>query len=237
MTTAALLALGSAALLAARAPASAAPLRWNVTIEGSILQTGDRTTRTTSPGCTLERTERTSESWTWQTAAPVTIGARRGEGVAVELTRGGRRGGVRIPVIVTASATSTGISQGSGADCPPGFGSSSLCGTSQPWTDLSVVLRWNPRSGRLETGPPAATPAALRRHAGGCGTSLYGAASLAERPFPTLVTTRSLAAESLLGGGASLTRQAAEVARRSEPGLAVERRTARALVRLAPVAR
>ena len=78
ITTAALLALGGAALLTATAPASGAAVRWNVTLEGSIVQTGERTTRTAAPGgCTLERTEHTAEHWTWRTAAPVAIAVRR----------------------------------------------------------------------------------------------------------------------------------------------------------------
>ena len=139
-------------------------------------------------------------------------------------------------MIGSATSTVSGSSSG-GADCSPGFGSSSLCGGSRPWMDLSVDLRWNARSGRFETGPPAPTPAALRRRAGGCGASIDGAASLGERPFPGLVTSRSVPAAALLGAPAPFSRQAQDVARRSEPDRASERRTTRALVRLVPAAR
>lgn len=180
-------------------------------------------------------TDTTSEQWRWRTSGPVAIEVRRSARGQVELSRGQRSGEIQIPVLASLTVTSTRSTRSTGPtpDCSPGSGLSGYCPSGRSDTELSVSVRWNSGSRRLELGPPAATPQALGRRIGGCGAG-GDPTSLLELPFGTLTARRPVTAPTLLWAAAPFAREARSEIRRREPEGARETRFSRILVRLTP---
>ncbi len=221
---------------AARAPRANDPVRWTLSLVGTVSSQRESTTITTSPaGCSTEVTDRTAELWRWRTPARVTIEVRRDERGRVELSRGVHTGVIQVPVLASLAVTSTRSTRSTGPapDCSPGSGLSGYCPSGRSDTGLSVSVRWNPGSRRLELGPPAGTPQTLGMRIGGCGAG-GDPASLLELPFGTLTARRPVTAPTLLSAAGPFAREALSEIRRREPEGARETRSSRVLVRLTP---